>query len=155
VATLRGDGTARNLGVIRGNAARLIPKNRRIPKGVKKAHSQPFISADDFVKICDAVTKPRDKTILRILYLCAVCRGELLVLKWKDFTQSAGMYSFTIQCSFDSRTHKVKGWNPDLKAHGKVAVPPQLASDLEGWRKYGDTNGSDPESFLFPTRNGT
>ncbi len=45
--------------------------------------------------------------------------------------------------------------NPALKAHGKVAVPPQLASDLEGWRKCGDTNGNDPESFIFPTRNGT
>ena len=34
-------------------------------------------------------------------------------------------------------------------------MPPTLASDIEGWRKYGDTNGADPESFLFPTRHGT
>lgn len=37
----------------------------------------------------------------------------------------------------------------------KVAVPPQLASEIEGWRKYGDTDGGDPETFIFPTRNGT
>jgi integrase len=49
----------------------------------------------------------------------------------------------------------VKEWNAAIKAHGKVAVPPRLALDIEGWRKYGDTNGSDPESFIFPTRNGT
>jgi len=49
------------------------------------------------------------------------------------------MDTFTIQRSFDSRTHKIKEWNAALKAHGKVAVPPQLASDIEGWRKYGDT----------------
>jgi len=147
--------TASNLGLIQGNAARLIPKNRRIPKGVKKAQSQPFVTVEQFVKLLSAITRPRDQIILKILFLCAVRRSELLVLKWKDFGKNGDMHAFTIQRSFDSRTHKVKEWNPALKAHGKVAVPPQLASDLEGWRKYGDTNGNDPESFIFPTRNGT
>jgi hypothetical protein len=41
----------------------------------------------------------------------------------------------------------------EFGSHGKVAVPPALAADIEGWRKYGDTNGNDPESFIFPTRN--
>ena len=36
-----------------------------------------------------------------------------------------------------------------------MAVPPQLAKDILGWREYGLTNGSDPESYIFPTRNGT
>jgi integrase len=147
--------TASNLGVIRGNAAKLIPKNRRTPKGVKKTHHQPFVTVDDFVKLFDAVSRPRDRIILKVLFLCAVRRSEFLVLKWKDFVQDDGRYTFTIQRSFDSRTHKIKEWNPDLKAHGKVAVPPQLACEIEGWRKYGDTNGTDPESFIFPTRNGT
>ena len=144
--------TASNLGVIRGNAAKLIPKNRRIPKGVEKAQNQPFVTIDDFVTLCDVITRPRDQIILKILFLCAMRRSELLVLKWKDFVQHDGMYTFTIQRSFDSRTHKVKEWNSAIKAHGRVAVPPRLASDIEGWRKYGDTNGSDPESFIFPTR---
>jgi hypothetical protein len=62
--------------------------------------------------------------------------------------------AITIQRSFDSRIHKVKEWNPDLKAHGKVAVPPALKADLEGWRKFGDTK-DDSEGYIFPTRNGS
>jgi integrase len=147
--------TASNLGLVQGNAARLIPAKQRIPKGVKKAHSQPFITVEQFVKLLSAIARPRDRIILKILFLCAVRRGELLVLKWKDFSKNGEMYTFSIQRSFDSRTHKIREWNSALKAHGKVAVPPTLASDIEGWRKYGDTNGSDPESFIFPTRNGT
>ena len=147
--------TACNLGIIRGNAAKLIPKNRRIPKGVKKAQGQPFISVDQFISLLGTIERPRDQIILKILFLCAVRRSELLVLKWKDLEQNDRMYTFTIQRSFCSRTHKIKEWNPALKAHGKVAVPPKLAADLEGWRKYGDTNGGDPEAFIFPTRNGT
>src|ERR1035437_7124873 len=147
--------TACNLGIIRGNAAKLIPKNRRIPKGVKKAQGQPFISVDQFISLLGKIERPRDQIILKILFLCAVRRSELLVLKWKDLEQNDRMYTFTIQRSFCSRTHKIKEWNPALKAHGKVAVPPKLAADLEGWRKYGDTNGGDPEAFIFPTRNGT
>jgi integrase len=147
--------TASNLGLVQGNAARLIPAKQRIPKGVKKAHSQPFISVEQFVKLLSAIARPRDRIILKILFLCAVRRGELLVLKWKDFNKNGEMYTFSIQRSFDSRTHKIREWNSALKAHGKVAVPPTLASDIEGWRKYGDTNSNDPESFIFPTRNGT
>jgi integrase len=147
--------TACHLGLAQGNAARLIPTKQRIPKGVKKAHSQPFITIEQFVKLLNAIARPRDRIILTILFLCAVRRSELLVLKWKDFSKNGEMHTFTIQRSFDSRTHKIKEWNSALKAHGKVAVPPALASDIEGWRKYGDTNGADPESFLFPTRNGT
>jgi integrase len=147
--------TASNLGLVQGNAARLIPAKQRIPKGVKKAHSQPFIMIEQFVKLLSAIARPRDRIILKILFLCAVRRSELLVLKWKDFTKNGEMYTFTIQRSFDSRTHKIREWNSALKAHGKVAVPPALAADIEGWRKYGDTNGNDPESFIFPTRNGT
>jgi len=147
--------TASHLGLVEGNAARLIPAKQRIPKGVKKAHSQPFITVEQFVKLRSAIPRPRDRIILKILFLCAVRRSELLVLKRKDFRKSGEMYTFAIQRSFDSRTHEIKEWNSALKAHGKVAVPPALASDIEGWRKYGDTNGADPESFLFPTRHGT
>jgi integrase len=147
--------TGRDMGIIIGNAARLIPKNQRIPKGVKKAQSQPYISVDEYIAILQAITRPRDRIIVKILFLCAVRRSEFLVLKWKDFDVKNGMYTFTIQRSFCGRTHKVKEWNPALKAHGKVAVPPQLASEIEGWRKYGDTDGGDPETFIFPTRNGT
>jgi integrase len=147
--------TASNLGLVQGNAARLIPAKQRIPKGVKKAHSQPFVTVEQFVKLLSAIARPRDRIILKILFLCAVRRSELLVLKWKDFSKNGEMYTFTIQRSFDSRTHKIREWNSALKAHGKVAVPPMLASDIEGWRKYGDTHGNDPEAFIFPTRNGT
>jgi integrase len=85
---------------IRGNAAKLIPKNRRIPKGVKKAQNQPFVTIDDFVKLCDVITRPRDQIILKILFFCAMRRSELLVLKWKDFFQLDGIYTFAIQRSF-------------------------------------------------------
>jgi hypothetical protein len=103
--------TASNLGVVQGHAARLIPAKQRILKGVKKAHSQPFITAEQFVKLLITITRPRDQIILKILFLCAVRRSELLVLKWKDFSKSGEMYTFTIQRSFDSRTHKIKEWN--------------------------------------------
>ena len=64
--------TARDLGVILGNAARLIPKNRRIPKGVKRAASQPAVNIDQYVALLNEIKKPRDRIILKILFLCAV-----------------------------------------------------------------------------------
>jgi hypothetical protein len=111
--------TASNLGLVQGNAARLIPAKQRIPKGMKKAHSQPFITAEQFVKLLSAITRRRDQIILKILFLCTVRHSELLVLKWKDFSKSGEMYTFTIQRSFDSRTHKIMEWNSALEAHGK------------------------------------
>jgi integrase len=146
---------SRDLGVTAGNAARLIPKNLRIPKGVKKTESQPFISIDEYLRLLAAIARSRDKVILKILFLCAVRRSETFVFKWGDFIQENGMYVLKVHRSFDSRTHHVKEWNPSLKAHGKVAVPPELAADLEGWRKFGDTNGDDPDSYIFPTKNDT
>jgi integrase len=49
------------------------------------------------------------------------------------------------------------GWQNRWRRKGnvKVAVPPHLAADIIGWREYGATNGNDPESYVFPTRNGT
>src|ERR1017187_8030124 len=61
-----------------------------------------------------------------------------------------------ITSEFEARRRA--GWEENSRLnweYGKVVIPPKLASDLEGWRKYGDTNGSDLETFIFPTRNGT
>jgi integrase len=122
---------------------------------VKKRESQPFVSAEEFQKILRAMTRPRDRIILKILYLCAVRRGEFLVLKWKDLQIQAGMHVFLIRRLFMSRTHQVIEWNPTIKAHGKAAVSPKLAEAVEGWRRFGDTNGGDPESYIFPTKTGS
>jgi len=67
---------------------------------------------------------------------------------------------FHIQRSFCARTHRIKEWAGKVassvgKTPEKVVVPPGLAKDIIGWREFGDTDGSDPESFIFPTRNGT
>ncbi|MGA8030513.1 MAG: site-specific integrase [Bryobacteraceae bacterium] len=151
--------TARDLGVIQGNASRLIPKTQRVPKRIKKPQSQPSISIDQFIALSEEIKTPRDRLILNILFLCAVRRGELFTLKWKDFHEQNGMYVLDIQRSFCSRTHKIKEWAGKIAGEGKaaqkVAVPPQLAKDILGWREYGLTNGSDPESYIFPTRNST
>jgi integrase len=151
--------TARNLGVITGNAAAAIPKAHRIPKGVKRAAAQPAISIEQFAALLNTIKKPRDKIILKILFLCAVRRGELFVLKWKDFQQQDGRWLLRIERSFCARTHRVKEWAGKVvgtpRTPAMVAVPPVLAEEVEGWRKYGDTDGRDAESFIFPTRNGT
>jgi len=151
---------ARDLGITQGNAARLIPRLKRIPRGVKKSKDQPFVSVEQFIAILNEIKKPRDRMILKILFLCAVRRSELFVIKWKDFHQQDGTFTFNIERSFCSRTHKIKEWMGKQagirgRAAGKVAVPPRLAKEIIGWREYGDTDGSDPESFIFPTRNGT
>jgi hypothetical protein len=74
--------TAANLGFTRGNAARLIPAKQRIPKGVKRKHSQPHIDTDQFVALLQKIERPRDRIIIKILFLYAVRRSELLVLRW-------------------------------------------------------------------------
>ena len=66
----------------------------------------------------------------------------------------------TVAYSGDARTHKIKEWTgkqagTEGKTPGKVAVPPVLADAIVGWREYGDTDISDAESFIFPTRSGT
>jgi hypothetical protein len=63
------------------------------------------------MELLSAINRPRDQ-ITKILFLCAVRRIELLVLKWKDFSKDGEMYTFTIQRPFDPRTHKIKEWNP-------------------------------------------
>jgi integrase len=145
---------SRDLGITTGNAARLIPKALRIPKGVKKAHSQPFISIDEYSRLLAVIERPRDRIIMKILFFCAVRRSELFVFKWQDFRYHSGMYVLNVCRSFESRTHKVKEWDPANKAHGKVVVPPKLAAEIQGWRNFGDTHGDDPNSYIFPTRNG-
>jgi integrase len=156
---------ARDRGVILGNAARLIPKKRRFPKGIQKNSSQPAIRTDQFISLEETIRSPRDKIILEILFFCAVRRSELFVLKWKDFESQAGDISvFKIRRSFCSRTHKIKEWAAasdedqdryEGKAKGVVAVPPQLAAKIKGWAEFGDTDANDPESFIFPTKNGS
>jgi len=113
---------SRDMGLTIGNESRLIPKTQRIPKGVKTAHSQPYTSGEDFVNILSKMRDRGDQIILKILFLCAVRRSELFVFKWSDFDGSV------CPCAVpsDSRTHKINEWNPDRKAHGKVAVPPSL-----------------------------
>lgn len=151
--------TARDLGIILGNAARLIPPRQRIPKGVKRSKGQPSISIDQYKQLLDEIKNPRDKIILKILFLCALRRGELFAIKWKDLVVRDGMTILNIERSFDSHTHKIKEWSGKVAGTGatpaKVVVPPKLAEDLEGWRRYGNTNATDPESFIFPTRTGT
>jgi integrase len=173
---------AMNLGVIQGNAAKTIPKSKRYPKGIRRPKGQPFISLEQFVALLDFIKIPRDRIILKILFYCALRRSELFVLKWKDFqVQTGGIFYFEIQRSFCSRTHKIKEWDEEdgeeeenaeelgnerkretetksahfLKAHGRVVLPPTLVADIRGWAQYGHTDATDPESFIFPTRNGT
>jgi integrase len=150
--------TARDMGIVRGNASRLIPRTHRIPKRIKKPTSQPAIAIDQFAFILENIRTPRDRIVLKLLFLCAVRRGELFVFKWKDFRQQDEMYILNVERSFCSRTHRLKEWAGKLgsgKAPQKVAVPPDLAREIIGWREFGDTDGKDPGSFIFPTRNGT
>ena len=83
------------------------------------------------------------------------------MLKWKDFHQREGMYLLHINAHF------VPAPTGSRNGCGKVASSvrarplrklwchPGLAKDIIGWREFGDTDGGDPESFIFPTRNGT
>jgi integrase len=168
---------AMNLGVIQGNAAKTIPKSKRYPKGIRRPKGQPSISLEQLVALLGFIKIPRDRIILKILFYCALRRSELFVLKWKDFqAETGGIFYFEIQRSFCSRTHKIKEWDeadedaeksgderkPEteakkahfLKAHGRVVLPPTLVADIRGWAQYGQTDATDPESFIFPTRNG-
>jgi integrase len=148
----RAIGTLANyLGLIVGNAAKLV----KIPKSVKKPKSQPALTLEQFAAIYRQVPNPRDKMILKILWLCGVRRGEMFVIKWKDWD---GANELRIERSFDSQTHKIKEWAGKIAGGAsvaKVAVPPSLIEALNGWRKFGYTNASDLESYIFPTRNGT
>ncbi|HEU0119023.1 MAG TPA: site-specific integrase [Bryobacteraceae bacterium] len=150
--------TARDLGITRGNAARLIPKNRRIPKGVKKSKVKPTLTIEQFVSLRAAIAKPRDRMIANLLFLCALRRSEVFPLKWKDLTKEGDIDILKIERSFCSRTHKIKEWagkQAGGSAVAVVALPPGLVVELNGWRQFGDSDGSDPEAFIFPTRNGT
>ena len=100
---------SRDLGITRGNASRLIPKNRRIPRGVTKSKSQPAITVEQFIAILNEIKKPRDQVILNLLFFCALRRSEPVPPKWKDFRQDDGRYMLNIERSFDSRTHRIKG----------------------------------------------
>jgi len=87
--------TARDLEVILGNAAGLIPKNRRIPKGVKKAVSQPAVNIDQYVALLNEIKKPRDGIILKILFLCAVRRGGVVRPQVEGLSPAGGDGSFS------------------------------------------------------------
>jgi integrase/recombinase XerD len=121
---------------------------------VKKPKSQPAITMEDFRKLYKAITNPRDRLILKVLFLGGVRRGELFVIKWKDWD---GQHTLKIERSFDAQTHRVKEWSGKVTGpkSAEVAVPPGLAEDLNGWRRYGNTDSSKPDSYIFPTRNGT
>jgi len=150
--------TARDIGITRGNAARLIPKNRRIPKGVKKSKVKPTLTIEQFVSLRSNIAKPRDRMIANLLFLCALRRSEVFPLKWKDLTKEGDIDILRIERSFCSRTHKIKEWAGKQAGGSSVAVvalPPGLVRELDGWRQFGDSDSGDPDAFMFPTRNGT
>jgi integrase len=135
---------ARNLGIIRGNAARLMPRTPRMPKRIKPPRNQPAITVEQFAALHKQIRTPRDRIILKILFLCALRRGEPSVFRWKDFHHKDGMYILNVERSFDSRTHRIREWTGKVAGEGKmvakVVVPPAPAEEIIGWRKFGHTS---------------
>jgi len=123
------------LGLIVGNSGELV----KIPKSVKKPKAQPALTMEQFGKIYNAITNPRDRLLLKILFL-----------DWD------GKHRLKIERSLDAQTHKVKGWSGKVIGpnSAEVAIPPGLAEELNGWKRYGNTDAS-KDSYIFPTRNGT
>ena len=92
---------ANALGLIIGNVGELA----KVPRAVKKPKAQPALTLEQFVKLYNVITNPRDRLILKVLFLGGVRRGELFVIQWKDWD---GKHTLKIERSFDSQTHRVK-----------------------------------------------
>jgi integrase len=132
-------------GLINRNPARKL----ELPKTQKSRER--FYSLSEMTRLL-SVAEGRENLVLRVLLFCGLRAAELLALRIED----VGADQLRID---EAVKEKEKGANRIGETKTKtsdawVAVPPDLARDLQAWvAKHPERH--DPRAFLFPTVTGT
>lgn len=120
--------------------------NLRVPGDVRRPH-QPYLTLEAFGAVCEQLPSLRDKLIARLLYFCALRRGEVFGLQRGDF-DGERIY-VNRQVSDRSAAY---GPLKTIPSKAPVAVPSDLQADL---KIYCDSTSYLPSDPLFQSNRRT
>jgi hypothetical protein len=90
----------------------------------------------------------RDQLMVKLLFLGALRRGELFGLRWHDYDGETIYVQRQITGLGDITSPKTRA-----KGIAKVAIPTELQSDLNEWKKW--CPDPSPDAWMFPSRANT
>jgi integrase len=126
------------------------PARKLVMPKIRQKPCERFLSVEEFrALLSDA--PPREHVILRILAVCGLRPGEVLVLRVEDFEGSQLRIDEALKerQSGDDRVGDTKTDESD----NSVPVPPDLAREIGAWIA-GHPDRSNPRAWLFPNSAG-
>jgi integrase len=114
---------------------------------IRKKACERFLSVEEFRALLSHAA-PREHLVLRILGVCGLRPGEVLVLRIEDFEGSQLRIDEALKerQPADDRIGNTKTDESD----NFVPVPPDLEREIETWIA-GHPDRHDPRAFLFPS----
>src|SRR5438067_9312687 len=102
-------------------------------------------TAEQIVKLIDAIQDPHDLCLMSIGLFCATRTSEILGLQWKSY---AGDRLIIHSTAYEGRLYKGKLKTEDSR--DAIPVPESIRSIIEAWRRV--CKDTSPEALMFPTR---
>jgi integrase len=115
-----------------------------IPQNTRKVRRS-WLSIAEYQAAIEATANPRDRLMMKILYLGGLRRGELFALQWQDFDAQTATLNLERQVLANGTLAPLKcrdGEKPD-----PVAIPRSLADELVAWKQW--CPETKPESWIF------
>lgn len=119
-------------------------RHLQLPDGIRSVN-RPYLPLTSFEALVGATQNPRDKLMMKILYMGGLRRGELFALRWFDFDGK----SLDIQRQINRDNEEVPA-----KTKGAVSLPEDICMDLDDWRQSLGSRAT-PDGFIFPARTGS
>lgn len=130
--------TAQKLSFIPTNAS----EDTKMPE--TKAVSRPTMTAEQIVKLIDAIEDPHDLCLMSIGLFCATRTSETLGLQWKSYTGDRLIIHST---AYEGRLYigKVK----TDESRNSIPIPEAIRPVIEAWRRA--CKDTSPEALMFST----
>lgn len=109
-----------------------------------RAVNRPTMTAEQIIKLIDAIKDPHDLCLMSIGLFCATRTSETLGLQWKSY---AGDMLIIHSTAYEGRlyTGKVK----TVESRDSIPIPEAIRVVIEDWRKV--CKDTSPEALMFPT----
>jgi integrase len=114
-----------------------------------KAVNRPTMTAQQIIKLIDAIENPHDLCLMSIGLFCATRTSETLGLQWKSY---AGDRLVIHSTAYEGRLYEGKLKTDESR--DAIPIPEDIRPAMEAWRQV--CEDTSPEALMFPTegRNG-